>query len=169
MDEVIADVYPKFLDIFEREFGRRPDRSEFWGKKIYDIPGADHIRSFLHHKGFFADLPVMPGSQAVVRELMERYEVFINSAAMEFRYSLPDKYDWLQEHFPFVPWRNVVFCGDKRALSGDYMIDDHVKNLRAFKGVPLLYTASHNALETEFIRVNNWEEVRDFFREKNGD
>lgn len=164
MDEVIADVYPKFLDIFEREFGRRPDRKEFWGKKIYELPGAEHVRRFLHDKGFFADLPVMPGSQEVIRELMDNYEVFINSAAMEFRHSLTEKYDWLGEHFSFIPWKNVVFCGDKRALRGDYMIDDHVKNLRSFEGTPLLFTASHNALETDFIRVNNWEEVRAFFR-----
>ena len=169
MDEVIADVYPKFLDIFEQEFGRRPDPKEFWGQKIYDMPGAARIREYLHDRGFFADLPVMPGSREVIRELMEQYEVFINSAAMEFRHSLQDKYDWLQQHFSFIPWSNVIFCGDKRALYGDYMIDDHVKNLRSFQGTPLLFTASHNALETDFIRVNNWEEVRAFFRERDGD
>lgn len=164
MDEVLADVYPKFLDLFEREFGRRPEREEYWGKKIYDLPNADWIRERLHDKGFFADLPLMPGSREVVQELSERYEIFINSAAMEFRYSLQEKYDWLREHFPFISWRNFVFCGDKRALRGDYMIDDHVKNLRHFQGTPLLFTASHNAYETDFIRVNNWEEVRAYFQ-----
>ncbi len=169
MDEVIAEVYPKFLDIYEKEFGRRPEQAEFWGKKIYDMPGAERIREYLHHRGFFADLPVIQGSQEVIRELMEDYEVFINSAAMEFRYSLQEKYDWLEMHFPFIPFRNVIFCGDKRALRGDYMIDDHARNLRTFQGTPLLFTASHNAFETDFIRMNNWEEVRNFFRERQGD
>jgi 5'-nucleotidase len=169
MDEVIAEVYPKFLDIYEQEFGRRPERAEFWGKKIYDMPGAERIREHLHRPGFFADLPVIPHSQEVIMGLMEKYEVFINSAAMEFRHSLQEKYDWLQLNFPFIPFKNVVFCGDKRALRGDYMIDDHVKNLRGFQGTSLLYTASHNAFETDFIRVNNWEEVSSFFRERNGD
>jgi 5'(3')-deoxyribonucleotidase len=169
MDEVIAEVYPKFLDIYEQEFGRRPEQAEFWGKKIYDMPGAERIREYLHHPGFFADLPVIQDSQDVIRELMDNYEVFINSAAMEFRHSLQEKYDWLQMHFPFIPFKNVIFCGDKRALRGDYMIDDHTKNLRSFQGTPLLFTASHNAFETEFIRVNSWQEVRTFFRERDGD
>ena len=37
MDEVIADVIPKFSDIFEAEFNRRPQKEEYWGGKIYDI------------------------------------------------------------------------------------------------------------------------------------
>lgn len=163
MDEVIADVYPKFLDIFEREFGRRPAPDEFYGKKIYDLPDAARIRDYLHEPGFFRDLPLMPDCREVIRELSEHYEIFINSAAMEFRHSLSDKYDWLQEHFSFIPWRNIVFCGDKRALQGDFMIDDHVKNLRHFQGTPLLFTASHNVHESDFVRLNNWQEVRRYF------
>ena len=163
MDEVIADVYPKFYAIFEREFGRRPAPEEFYGKKIYDLPEAGRIRDYLHEPGFFRDLPLMPHGQEVIRELSEHYEIFINSAAMEFRHSLSDKYDWLQEHFSFIPWRNIIFCGDKRALQGDFMIDDHVKNLRHFKGTPLLFSASHNMLETDYIRVDHWIAVRRYF------
>lgn len=164
MDEVIADVSPKFLDLYEREFGVRLQKEDYWGKKIYQIGGADHIRSFLFDRGFFADLPVMPDSQEVIQELMAAdYEIFITTAAMEFRASLEDKYDWLLQHFPFIHWKNFVFCGDKSVIHADYMIDDHVFNLRTFRGKGLLYTASHNIDETEFTRVNNWAEIRAFF------
>jgi 5'-nucleotidase len=164
MDEVIADVQPKFLDLYELSLGRRPEREEYWGKRIYQVDGAVKIREYLFEKGFFADLPVMPGSREVIRELMEDYEIFITTAAMEFRASLEDKYDWLQRNFPFIHWKNFVFCGDKSIIRADYMIDDHPGNLRIFQGKGLLYTASHNIHETEFTRVNNWEEVRGFFR-----
>lgn len=40
MDEVIADVYPKFLDLYEREMGIRLAKEDYWGKKIYQINGA---------------------------------------------------------------------------------------------------------------------------------
>ncbi len=166
MDEVIADVSPKFLDLYEQEMGVRLAKEDYWGKKIYQINGADRIREFLFDKGFFADLPVMPGSQEVVRELMEHYDIFITTAAMEFRASLEDKYDWLQSHFPFIHWKNFVFCGDKSIINANYMIDDHVFNLRTFRGTGLLYTASHNIMETDFIRVNNWEEIRAFFQQE---
>lgn len=166
MDEVIADVQPKFLDLYELEFGHRPNKEDFWGKKIYQVNGADQIRERLFDKGFFADLPVMPGSKEVVRELMEHYDIFITTAAMEFRMSLEDKYDWLKKHFPFIHWKNFVFCGDKSIIRADYMIDDHANNLHTFQGTGLLYTASHNIHETAFTRVNNWEEIHSFFRKE---
>ncbi len=164
MDEVIADVLPKFLDLYETAFGRRPAREEFWGKKIYYLDGADQLRERLFDKGFFADLPVMPGSREVIKDLMTDHEVFITTAAMEFRASLEDKYDWLQRHFPFIHWRNFVFCGDKSVIRADYMIDDHAANLETFAGEGLLYTASHNIREHRFTRVDNWEEIHAYFR-----
>ena len=88
MDEVVADVMPKFLDAYEKEFGKRLEHADYWGKKIYDIPGATHIRNVLYDKGFFRDLPVMENSQEVVKELHERYDIFFTTAAMEFRNSL---------------------------------------------------------------------------------
>lgn len=163
MDEVIADVVPKFLDYYEKDFGTRPDKGKYWGKKIYEQVNAGHIRNYLHDKGFFLDLPVMEDSQEVVKWLTEHYEVFIVTAAMEFRNSLEDKYDWLQANFPFIHWKNFVCCGDKSIIKADYMIDDHVRNLLKFDGKGLLYTASHNIDDTRFARANNWKEVKAFF------
>lgn len=166
MDEVVADVMPKFLTVYAEHYGRELTREDYWGKKIYDIPGAGELRNILYEKGFFRDLPLMPDCQEVVRELNERFDVYFTTAAMEFRNSLEDKYDWLLDHFPFITYKRFVFCGDKSILGADYMIDDHVRNLRSFRGTGLLFTASHNAQETGFIRVNNWQEVRTFFAQE---
>ncbi len=163
MDEVIADVVPKFLDFYARDFGHRPDRSAWWGKKIYQLPHAEHLRGYLQEPGFFADLPVMADSQAVVTWLCDHYDVFAVTAATEFRNSLMDKYDWLERHFPAIGWKRLVLCGDKRIIRADYMIDDHAWNLETFPGKGLLYTASHNLDETRYTRVGNWAEVRMFF------
>lgn len=169
MDEVIADVTPKFLDYFEQDTGVRITKEDFWGNKVYEVKGGEHIRDYLHNPGFFADLPVMENSQEVVKWLHGHYEIFIVSAAMEFRNSLADKRDWMQEHFPFIHWKNIVFCGDKSIIQADYMIDDHVKNLLSFKGKGLLYTSTHNISETRFTRVDNWLEVQAFFEKELSD
>lgn len=166
MDEVIADVVPKFKELFEATFKRKVRKEDYWGKKVYQIEGALHIRKSLQEKGFFADLPVMPDSQEVIRELMEEYEIYIVTAAMEFRNSLEDKYDWMARHFPFIPWQNIVMCGDKSIIGTDFMIDDHIHNLESFSGHGVLFTASHNIHETRFTRVNNWSEVRNLFLEE---
>ncbi|MBK9014285.1 MAG: 5'(3')-deoxyribonucleotidase [Saprospiraceae bacterium] len=166
MDEVMADVVPKFLDFYERDFGVRPPREEWWGKKIYQLPNAAHIRGYLQEEGFFADLPVMEGSQEVVKWLAEHYDVFAVTAATEFRNSLRDKLDWLDQHFPFIGWQRLVLCGDKRIIQADYMIDDHAWNLEHFKGKGLLFTASHNTEEERFTRVDDWTAVRAFFEKE---
>ncbi len=166
MDEVIANVTPKFLDIYEEKFGIRLQKEQYLGKKIYAIEGARQVRERLYEKGFFRDLGIMPGSIEGVKELMQHYDVYITTAAQEFRNSLEDKYDWLEEHFPFIHWKQYVFCGDKSILGTDYMIDDHARNLKTFRGKGLLFTASHNINETGYTRVNNWEEVTAFFRKE---
>lgn len=163
MDEVMADVVPKFLDFYETQFGYRPQRKEWWGRKLYQLPNAEHLRNQLYEPGFFADLPVMPQSQEVTQWLCRHFDVFVVTAATEFRNSLQDKYDWLERHFPFIGWKRLVLCGDKSVISADYMIDDNVYNLEQFQGKKLLYTASHNVDETRFLRVNNWSDIRKFF------
>lgn len=164
MDEVIADTYAKFTQLYAQEFGRIPLPAEYHGKKIYELPGAQNLRKKMYESGFFRDLPVMEDAVEVVAELQENYDVWITTAATEFRNCIIDKYDWLGEHFPFVPWKNFVFCGDKSILRGEYMIDDKAKNLAPFPGKKILFTASHNVNETKFIRVDNWLELRDYFR-----
>lgn len=164
MDEVLADVYPKFEAIYTQQTGMPIQKSDYWGQKLYNLPGMNKLREVLHDPGFFADLPVMEGAQEVMRQLNERYEVFIVSAAMEFRNSMPEKRDWMQEHFPFIHWKHIVFCGHKYFIKADFMIDDHVYNLEAFEGKGLLFTATHNIHEERFDRVDNWQEVLAFFK-----
>ena len=163
MDEVIADVIPKFLDIYEAEFGYRLKEADYLGGKIYDRPNAYHLRNYLHSPGFFTDLPVMKDSVSVVEWLSQHFEIYIITATMEFKNSLVAKYDWLQQHFPFISWKNYIFCGEKSFIQADYMIDDKASNLELFAGKKLLFTASHNVDENRFERVNNWQEIKLYF------
>ena len=167
MDEVIADVLPKFLDLFEEMYDERLTREQYWGKKIYSIKGSREIRNALFEKGFFRDLKPIPGSIEGVKTLMENYNVYITTAAMEFRTSFEDKYDWLAEYFPFIHWKNIVFLGDKSLIGTDYMVDDNAFNLETFRGKGILFTAYHNVHETRFTRAENWEDLLAFFEKEN--
>lgn len=166
MDEVIADTMGKMVKWYESEYGQKVDHSVMRnGSWVAGFPEAHRkmIRERLHEPGFFRDVPVMEGSQEVLQKMNERYEVFIVSAAMEFPNSLKDKLDWLLEHFPFLNWRQLVLCGDKRMINGDHMIDDHVRNLEPFNGKKYLFTSFHNVDVTGYVRVNSWTEVAELF------
>jgi len=159
MDGVLADVAEQLFRFDERDFGRRMSLGEVTGKPEMDIFKNAGIHVF--EPGFFRTAPVMEGSQEILEKLNSRYEVFIVSAATEFPQSLPEKQEWLNEHFPFIKWQQMVFCGSKTIIQADVMIDDHFKNLDYFPGTTLLFNQPHNLLKAEgrHRRVNNWEEI----------
>ncbi|MEN7549281.1 5'(3')-deoxyribonucleotidase [Rapidithrix thailandica] len=163
MDNVIVDIEGHYIHWYEKSFGIRLDKSALIGKPEGSaFPKPEAIREFLCTPGFFKEAPTMPGAVEAVRQLAEDFEVFIVSAAMEFPQSLSEKYEWLQEHLPFISWKSIVFCGSKQVIDTDFMIDDHVKNLKHFKNQGLLFTACHNVSITGYTRVNNWEEATEY-------
>lgn len=160
MDNVIVDIETNWIGWYEKEFGVRIDKQDLLGIPEDDaFPDPVAARSLIYKTGFFRDAPMIQGAAEAVLKLQENYDIFIVSAAMEFPNSLIEKHDWLNEHFPFISWKNIVFCGDKRIIDTDYLIDDHLKNLDFCKGTPILFTASHNVHVTKHKRVNNWNEA----------
>ncbi|REA61342.1 5'(3')-deoxyribonucleotidase [Dyadobacter luteus] len=166
MDNVIVDIETNWINIYEQEFGVKIDRNEMLGKpEDMAFPDPVAARNLLYKPGFFRYAPIMPGAVEALTELNKNFEIYIVSAAMEFPNSLAEKYDWLAEHFPFISWRNIIFCGDKSVVVTDFLIDDHLKNLDFCKGTPILFTAAHNVNITKHHRVNNWVEALQFLRE----
>lgn len=166
MDEVMADTLAKHLASYKRDFGETLTKAELAGHRFDEfVPAArrEHVCDYLRTPGYFRDIPVMKDCQAVVRALADRYEIFVASAALEFPTSLTDKYEWLHEHFPFIPYTRIVFCGDKSILAADFLIDDNVHQLARFRGQGILYSSPSNIRETRFPRVNDWSEVRQRF------
>jgi len=165
MDEVIADPMGEMIRWHHEQYGAVPDKTKMDGSWIKGFPEEHQamIRGRLGEPGFFRHLPVMEDAVDVLRRLNEKYEVFIVSAAMEFPNSLKDKYDWLMEHFPFFTWKQLALTGSKDLVSGDFMIDDHVRNLKGFKGKPYLYTSTHNLNVTGYDRIDNWKEAAAIF------
>lgn len=160
MDGVLADVYYQFFKMDEADFGLRRPMEEVVGKPERD--GFPHIMQYVHTPDFFRTAPLIEGCVPVVEELNKKYELYIVSAAMEFPKSLPEKLEWLNEHFPFIGWQQIVFCGSKQIVQADIMIDDHFRNLDSFKGgTSLLFTQPHNVKSDtgRHQRVNDWKEI----------
>lgn len=161
MDEVIADIIGKFIDVYQQVHGYNFTLDQMHGKEFRELLPPEMVpslREYINRKGFFRDLRPMADSREVVEELNKKYEVFIVSAATEFPNSLEDKQQWLGDHFPFISWTNIMFCGYK-IVSTDMMIDDRIKNFARYNGRKILFSSPHNLLLTEYERVNNWKEV----------
>jgi 5'(3')-deoxyribonucleotidase len=164
MDDVMADTTFKIIhQINEKVQGTYSydglmTATDIEKKAFYDVYVANN--EFLWEPGFFEDIPVKPNAVEVIQALMEKYEVFIVSAATEFPNSMKEKLNWMAKHFPFIGWQHIVFCGHKHMILADYLIDDHEKNLKTFTGTPLLFTAPHNLHIKDYERVNSWMEVK---------
>jgi 5'-nucleotidase len=159
MDGVLANVYSQFIKMHTDEFGKVLTLEEITGKPEGDaFPNAS---KYVNSAGFFRNAPVLEGSREMLRKLNDQYKIFVVSAAMEFPGSLVEKHSWLNEHFPFISWRQIVFCGDKEIIKADIMIDDHFKNLDPFTGDTILFTQPHNALKKpgRHKRVGSWKEI----------
>jgi 5'(3')-deoxyribonucleotidase len=159
MDGVLANVYSQFISMHAAEFGKVLTMDEING-----VPEADvfpNERKYVNSPGFFRNAPLMENVFDVLQKLNDRYKVFIVSAAMEFPNSLVEKHHWLNEHFPFIQWQQIVFCGSKQIIKADIMIDDHFKNLDYFTGETILFTQPHNILANpgKHKRVHSWQEI----------
>lgn len=162
MDDVLADTVGTLIDIYCRDFDPGALPQQFRDRSFHELLDKDVYRrlfDYIYKPGFFAGIDVMDGAQEVTRALAEKYDLFITTAAMEFKYSFVDKYEWLDRHFPHIHWRNRVFCGDKSIIRADYMIDDMPRNLHTFTGEGLLFDAPHNRDEAGYRRVHTWTDV----------
>lgn len=165
MDGVLADVEKHIIYHYERLYGVSIPYASIVGKseeQAFPISGA--VGEIVRAPGFFRSIPLIPGAIEALTELVKDYEVFIVSAAVEFPTSLNEKLEWLAWHFPFISWRNIVFCGDKSIIKADIMVDDHFKNLDHFDGKPILFHAAHNAATDRHHRVHNWKEALAYIR-----
>ena len=159
MDGVLADVYAHFIYYEKEHTGILKKKEELIG--LTEEAAFTQTKAYVRSVGFFRSLPVIPHSKEVLEKLNAQYQVYIVSSAMEFPNSLREKYDWLEAHFPFIHWKQIILCGDKKAIKGDIMVDDHFKNLDHFEGKTYLFSQPHNQASDEgrHERVGNWIEL----------
>jgi 5'(3')-deoxyribonucleotidase len=162
MDEVIADSLTRHLLLYNRATGESLTPEIIREKGLKEAIPGEHRGIFdrlPHEDGFFEHLGVIENSQRALQWLSSEFDVFIVSAAMEVPRSFDAKFRWLQEHFPFIPTSNIVFCGDKEIIDADYLIDDRSRHFARFRGTGILFTAPHNARERAKLRAGNWDAV----------
>src|SRR2546423_2887962 len=160
MDEVITDILPRHLELYNRATGENLSRELIAQVGLEAaIPARYHtlFESIPHQDGFFDDLGVIENSQRALRLLDSNFDLFITSAAMEVPSSFHAKFKWLQKHFPFIPPSRIVFCADKEIVNADYLIDDRSRHFARFRGTGILFTAPHNARDQARLRANNWD------------
>jgi 5'-nucleotidase len=156
----------RHLDWYNREFQQQLSKADIAGSKIYDRVQPAHlaqVRAYPDNPDFFVDIPIYPQARAVIEELQQHFDIIIATAAMEHPNSFAPKYQWLIKHLPSLSPLDFVFCGNKGLLKADYLIDDSPRHFINFSGQGVLFSAPHNLHATATVRVNDWQEVHDYF------
>jgi 5'(3')-deoxyribonucleotidase len=162
MDEVLAKYTQKVIATLKAETGFEVDMKKAEGQFLSKSLSREYVEivtQYPYREGFFRDLEVMENSQEILARLNDQYDIYIVSSTLQHPNAPKDKLAWLKVHFPFVPFKRIVFCGDKRIIKADFLVDDHPRHLESFEGKAILFSAFHNTHEGRFQRANNWEEV----------
>lgn len=167
MDQVIANMYKKMTVTFNELFGTSMTEDEFLRAPKDSITREQFkkLMEAINEPSYYRDMEIVdPDSVQVLRELNDRFDVYIATAAMEVPGSFNAKYDWLREYYPFLDPQKFVFCGTKAVIHTDYLIDDSLNQLEVFSGQGIIYSQPYNEHVTGYPRVRNWQEVREFFK-----
>ena len=159
MDGVLANTNQHFIDYEYKRSGNKILWEDISG--LLEEVAFPNFLEDVNSKGFFRTVPVTENAVKALKYLNEKYNVLIVSSATEFSNSLTEKAEWLGEHFPFISWKQMIFCGRKDFIIGDIMIDDHPKNLNLFGGQRILFSQPHNAnaVVDNSTRVSAWADV----------
>lgn len=167
MDDVLADTTGKVIHFYNDLYKTDYKLADLLTLDLRESMSSDFIDVLLkefNKPGFARDLALKKHAVEVVEALNEKYDVYIATAAMEIPGTFTDKYEWLEEHFPFLDPNYFIFCGNKRVVQADYLIDDNIEQLHNFTGTGILKTAYLNNNKTApFIRMDNWLEIRKHF------
>lgn len=162
MDDTLLDTLGQLRQWYAQRLGQGQAPQPEPGQHLVEaVPPAHRaqVQSWFDEPGFFRHLAFKPQAREVLYALAQRHEVYIATAAMEHPNSLRDKYDWLQQHLGFLGPDRWLFCGNKRVVQADLLIDDQPRHFAEFVGESWLFAAPHNTQVTGYPVVHNWAEV----------
>ncbi len=161
VDNVLRDILPSIIDIYERDFGGErvnPNIITEYGVENYMSRITNPRQFFIDYaEEIFEDSKMFSNAKDVVDYLRKDNEVIIVTAQYPGLEDLTLK--WLNKHD--IKYDGILFGQDKSIVNLDYLIDDVEKNLDNTMAQPIAYAAPWNI--NYFPRVKNWGEIRRYF------
>jgi len=108
----------------------------------------------------------LPDSIKVTEQLGQDHELFIITAT--YPENMKIKMEWLAEHFPHIPKRNIIVTSRKEMINIDVLIDDapeNVYNFNQWDRVIVFDYAWNRQVDENTPRVKDWSEVMDKINE----
>lgn len=159
MDDVTADLSEKVLYYYNLENEKQITRNDLdcW------YGNWDIMKDYYLNSNIYGELDVIDGSQEVLKDLNERYNIIFITASPNAESTL-EKMSWVDRNFPFVGSQNVISTRHKHLINANLLFDDSPEFIKEFKGIRVLMDAIYNRhlLSNDFdYRVKDWFEFND--------
>ena len=150
VDGVVADCSSQVHRFAENLFLRRLPKPATWTSWEFSAAleltphEAGQFYEQVKHSGVADHITFYPGAREIVHELCDAFDlVFVTSHWKQYPAWVPAR-ERLLEEFK----RPIIFTHEKWRVHGEYLCDDHPKNLEQGSFYPLLFDASHNKTST---------------------
>ena len=154
-DGVLSDFIGPVLDLVWEATGRTYTREDV---KVFDFAASLGLEpeenavvkdEISHRRGWWSELPIMPGAQEGVARLQQIADVYIvTSPWNNCRTWLYERETWLRKHFG-IPHSRVLACSAKHIVAGDVLVDDRIDTLLQWqdhnpRGAAVQWQTPHN-------------------------
>ena len=164
LDDTSNNLCDVWIERYNKDYN--DNITEFWdwdctkcvkpecGEKIYD---------YLSEPLFFYNLGIKDNAREVIDLLFEEFEIYIVTSYRAK--TCVDKTNWIKKYLPNIKVENIIFCNNKGLLNLDFLIDDGLHNIEAFKQKAIIFNHAHNKdYNGDEVRVNNWLEIKELFK-----
>lgn len=163
LDDTLNILLNPWLEVYNAKYNDnlKPDDIKEWNVANFVKCSEKEMFDIIRSKGFFRTLKVKAFAKEVVEFLSKYFDLYVVTAYLSE--AVIDKTEFIKEHFPQIPEKNIIFCNAKHLILTDFMIDDGVHNLVDFKGTPLLMDSPQNRKCDKYKRFYNWIEIYHYF------
>jgi 5'-nucleotidase len=168
MDGVLANFVEGFRQAWKNKGFPGLDEWKNWNMS-HHIPESHHhlIDPVMFEEGLFANLPVIPGAQQAIQEIVaDGHVVFVCSTPAASDHCTTEKTAWLRRHFGPEIARKAIFTHDKTVVRGDILIDDKPEITGVLEPYwrHVVFDCPYNQHVTDRSRLTRWEDWREVVR-----
>jgi 5'(3')-deoxyribonucleotidase len=135
-----------------------PKRKYYMTENMLDVDDVDMIRNMINNTHFFEYLPVTPGAQEGVQELIEFFDVWVCTKPLDAnQYCRDDKMKWIKKHFPDLH-EKVIMAPKKSLVHGDILLDDAPNHtcIPNSSWTPVVFTDTFNLYDEKWSALPHW-------------
>lgn len=167
VDQVVADLHTEWFRLYNIDYNDTLTNDDIIEDQIDQFVKAEcgiKIRDYLAMHTLYDNIKPINGALEGVQYLrnLGHRIVYASSCVVG---TGDDKLNWLVKHGftkinpEYKTCNEWVVASDKSWINADIMIDDRPKNIKAFKGVGVVFDAPYNKNCVADARMKSWKDI----------